>query len=32
LKKTSQTKQTGINRLRRQVSFDRLLALLFHDS
>jgi Nucleotidyl transferase AbiEii toxin, Type IV TA system len=32
LKKTSQTEQTDINRLRRQVSFDRLLARLFHDS
>lgn len=31
LKKTSQTEQTDINRLRRQVSFDRLLARLFHD-
>ena len=31
LKKTSQTEQTDINRLRRQVSFDRLLAWLFHD-
>jgi hypothetical protein len=31
LKKTSQTDQTDINRLRRQLSFDRLLARLFHD-
>jgi Nucleotidyl transferase AbiEii toxin, Type IV TA system len=31
LKKTSQTEQIDINRLRRQVSFDRLLARLFHD-
>lgn len=31
LKKTSQTEQTDINRLRRQVSFDRLLARLFRD-
>jgi len=31
LKKTSQSEQTDINRLRRQVSFDRLLARLFHD-
>lgn len=31
LKKTSQTDQTDINRLRRQVSFDRLLARLFHE-
>ena len=31
LKKTSQTDQTDINRLRRQVSFDRLLARLFRD-
>lgn len=31
LKKASQTEQTDINRLRRQVSFDRLLARLFHD-
>jgi hypothetical protein len=30
LKRTSQTDQTDINRLRRQVSFDRLLARLFH--
>src|ERR1700730_7060262 len=30
LKKTSLTDQTDINRLRRQVSFDRLLARLFH--
>ncbi len=31
LKKTSQTDQTDINRLRRQVSFDRLLARLFYE-
>lgn len=31
LKRTSQTDQTDINRLRRQVSFDRLLARLFHE-
>jgi hypothetical protein len=31
LKRTSQTDQTDINRLRRQVSFDRLLARLFHN-
>jgi hypothetical protein len=31
LKRTSQTDQTDINRLRRQVSFDRLLARLFRD-
>lgn len=31
MKKTSQSEQTDINRLRRQVSFDRLLARLFHD-
>lgn len=31
LKKTSQTEQTDINRLRRQVAFDRLLARLFRD-
>src|SRR5580704_507695 len=31
LKKTSQTDQTDINRLRRQVSFDRLLARLFRQ-
>ena len=30
LKKTSQADQTDLNRLRRQVSFDRLLARLFH--
>ena len=31
LKKTSQTDHTDINRLRWQVSFDRLLARLFRD-
>jgi hypothetical protein len=31
LKTISQTDQTDINRLRRQISFDRLLARLFHD-
>jgi hypothetical protein len=31
LKRTSQMDQTDINRLRRQVSFDRLLARLFRD-
>jgi hypothetical protein len=31
LKRTSQTDQTDINRLRRQVSFDRMLARLFHN-
>ncbi len=30
LKKTSQTEQIDLNRLRRHVSFDRLLARLFH--
>jgi len=30
LKRTSQADQTDLNRLRRQVSFDRLLARLFH--
>ena len=31
LKSTSQTEQIDINRLRRQVSFDRLLARLFRE-
>lgn len=31
LKKTSQTDRIDINRLRRQLSFDRLLARLFRD-
>ena len=31
LKNTSRSDQTDINRLRRQVSFDRLLARLFHN-
>jgi hypothetical protein len=31
LKKTSLTDQTDLNRLRRQVSFDRLLARLFQE-
>ena len=31
LKSMSQTEQIDINRLRRQVSFDRLLARLFRD-
>jgi hypothetical protein len=30
LKRTSQTDRIDINRLRRNVSFDRLLARLFH--
>ena len=30
LKRTSRTDQIDINRLRRHVSFDRLLARLFH--
>jgi len=31
LRRRSQTDQIDINRLRRQVSFDRLLARLFHE-
>lgn len=31
LKRTSITEQTDLNRLRRQVSFDRLLARLFRE-
>lgn len=31
LKRTSQTEQVDLNRLRRQVSFDRLLARLFRE-
>ena len=31
LKRASQTDQIDVNRLRRQVSFDRLLARLFRD-
>jgi len=32
LKTTSMKEQTDLNRLRRQVSFDRLLARLFRDA
>ena len=32
LKKASQTDQMDLNRLRRQVSFDRLLARLFREN
>ena len=32
LKATSMNEQTDLNRLRRQVSFDRLLARLFRDA
>ena len=32
LKRTSMKEETDLNRLRRQVSFDRLLARLFWDA